>query len=263
MPQQDMLKGFSFDLSGRTALVTGASAGIGERTARILAASGANVVLAARRKALLDTLKADIEAAGGRAISVAMDVADEQSTQAAYDAAEAAFGPVDSVVANAGVNMAGSALGISAADFDRVVAVNLRGAFLTAREGARRMVAAGSADRGQGRIVLIASITAHHVSPGSAPYSATKAAVAQMGKVLALDWAGKGINVNVLCPGYMATDLTEELWKIDRGKRLLETFPRRRIMGIEALDPLLLYLCSDHCAQVTGSIFTVDDGQSL
>jgi NAD(P)-dependent dehydrogenase (short-subunit alcohol dehydrogenase family) len=258
-----LISGYSFDLSGRTVLITGASAGIGKRFALIVAASGANVVLAARRVALLEQLKLEAEAFGVKALAVGMDVADEASTKAAYDAAEGAFGTVDSVVVNAGLNMAGSALGISAADFDQTVAVNLRGAFLTAREGARRMIAAGSVERGHGRIVLISSVTAYHTSPGMVPYAATKAGVAQMGKSMALDWSAKGINVNVLCPGYMRTDMTEELWEIERGKKLLASFPRQRLMDMEALDPLLLYLCSDASAQITGSVFTVDDGQTL
>lgn len=133
-----------FDLSGRTVLVTGASSGIGRRFAKILGAAGAQVVLAARRLPLLQELQAELEADGVRAISVAMDVADETSTIAAYDAAEDAFGLVDSVVANAGLSSIGRAIDLPIEEFDRVVAVNLRGVFLTAREGARRMIAKGS-----------------------------------------------------------------------------------------------------------------------
>lgn len=254
---------YSFDLKGRTVLVTGASAGIGKRFSQVLAASGASVVLAARRTELLNKLKGDIEKEGGRAVCVAMDVADEASTKAAFDSAEGAFGPVDSVVANAGINVAGSALGIAAEEFDKTVAVNLRGAFLTAREGARRMIAAGSPERGHGRVVLISSITAQHAAPGMVPYAATKAAVVQMGRALALDWANKGVNVNVICPGYIQTDLTDGLWDLERGKKLLAGFARARVMSIESLDPMLLYLCSDVSGQVTGSIFTLDDGQTL
>jgi len=257
------MSGYSFDLTGRVALVTGASSGLGHRFARILAAGGAKVVIGARRVALLDTLKAEIEDAGGVALAVPLDVADEASTIAAYDAAEAAFGPVDTVIANAGINIAGSALGLAAEDFDRVVAVNLRGVFLTVREGARRMVAAGSAERHHGRVTIISSITAHHASAGVAAYCATKAAVAQLGRALAKDWAAKGINVNVLCPGYVATELNEEIWAMPTGRKLLASFPRGRVMDGDALDPMLLYLSSGACRQVTGSVFTIDDGQTL
>lgn len=254
---------FSFDLTGRTVLVTGASSGFGRRFGQILADSGANVVLGARRLSLLDELQADIRGRGGNALAVEMDVADETSVIQAYDKADGMFGPVDSVVANAGTNVPGSALGLAADGFDRIVSVNLRGVFLTVREGARRMIAAGSPERGHGRVVIISSINAYNVTQGVAPYSATKAAVAQLGRTLALDWANKGINVNVLCPGYVRTDITDGMWEVKMGQRLLAEFPRGRSMDIDALDPMLLYLCSDVCGQVTGSVFGIDDGQTL
>jgi NAD(P)-dependent dehydrogenase (short-subunit alcohol dehydrogenase family) len=257
------LTGYSFDLSNRTVLVTGASSGIGAQFARTLAASGAAVVLAARRADRLKALEAELKAAGARALAVAMDVADEASVQAGYDAAEKAFGGVDSVIANAGMSPAGSALGLSVGDFDQVTDVNIKGVFLTVREGARRMIAHGSGERGHGRILIVSSITAHYVSASAAAYSASKAAVLQLGRTLAFDWAKKGVNVNILCPGYILTELTDSLWDIDRGKALLERFPRRRLMDLATLDPLMLYLTSDASAQLTGSVFDVDDGQSL
>jgi NAD(P)-dependent dehydrogenase (short-subunit alcohol dehydrogenase family) len=257
------MKGFSFDLHGRVAFVTGASSGLGRRFAGILAASGAKVVIGARRTALLEALADEIAAGGGEALAVPVDVTDEASIIAAYDAAAARFGPVDTVIANAGLNVAGSALGLSATAFDQMIAVNLRGVFLTVREGARRMVAAGSLERGHGRIVIISSITAHHPSAGIAPYSATKAAVAQMGKSLAKDWSTKGINVNVLCPGYVATEMNDAIWKTPAGRTLLDGFARGRVMEESALDAMTLYLASDASAQATGSVFTIDDGQTL
>lgn len=258
-----MSRGYSFDLSNRVVLVTGASSGIGKHLARRFADSGAKVVLAARRVAMLEDVKAAIEAAGGQALAVQMDVSDEASTIAAFDAAEQVFGPVDSVVANAGVAIGGSALGLSMDKFDQMVAVNLRGVFLTAREAARRMIAAGSTERQHGRIVLISSITADFVAGGQVTYSATKAAVSQIGKTLAYDLAEKGINVNVICPGYTRTDLTDDFLAGPKGHALTNGFVRRRVMDIGALDPSVLYLSSDASAEVTGSIFTIDDGQSL
>ena len=255
--------GFRFDLTGRVALVTGASSGIGAHIARQLAFSGAKVVLAARREALLGGLRSDIESGGGEAIAIRMDVADEASTCAAYDAAEAAFGPVNTVIANAGISVPGSALGLTIESFDQMIAVNCRGVFLTVREGARRMVAAGSAERQDGRIVIVSSITAQKVTPGLAVYSATKAAVTQMGRVLARDWAAKGVNVNMVAPGYIATDMTDGYFETPAGARIKSHFPRDRIMGIAALDPVLLYLASAASAETTGAVFTIDDGQSL
>jgi NAD(P)-dependent dehydrogenase (short-subunit alcohol dehydrogenase family) len=257
------MDGYQFDLTDRVILVTGASSGIGAHLARSLSASGAKVVLAARRAELLGELRDEILAAGGQAAAVAMDVSDETSVIAAYDAAEAAFGPVDSVIANAGLAIGGSALGLDAEDFDRMVAVNLRGVFLTAREGARRMIAADAPARGHGRIVLVSSITAQHVSGGMVTYSATKAAVVQMGRTMAFDWAAKGVNVNVICPGYMRTDINSAYLDSPKGQAMLAQFPRHREMPVTALDPMILYLCSDASGPVTGSVFTIDDGQSL
>jgi NAD(P)-dependent dehydrogenase (short-subunit alcohol dehydrogenase family) len=258
-----MSGGVTVDLGGRVALVTGASSGIGAQFARSLAMSGAAVVLAARRVERLKALADDIERAGGKALSVAMDVADEDSTQAAFDAAETAFGGVDTVVANAGVSYGGSAMGLKMEDFDATLSINLRGVFLTAREGARRMVAQFPPEQERGRVVLIASITAHRAWTAMAAYSATKAAVVQLGRTMAREWAGKGVNVNVLCPGYIRTEMTDELWTVDRGRDLLNSFPRRRLLDLDSLDPLLLYFCSDASRQLTGSVISVDDGQSL
>lgn len=252
-----------FDLSGRVALVTGASSGLGAHFSRILAASGAKVVLAARRKDMLEQAVDEITSAGGEALAVAMDVADEASTIRAFDAAEAVFGGVDSIIANAGMNSEGSVLDLPVEAFDQVMAVNLRGAFLTVREGARRLIPVGSPKHGRGRIVLTASITAHKVEAGLAAYSASKAGVVQMGKVLAREWVRQGINVNMLCPGYVKTELNADWFESEAGERQIARFPRRRMMDLAELDPLLLYLASDASAGVTGSAFTVDDGQSL
>lgn len=254
---------FSFNLSGRVALVTGASSGLGSRFGRVLAASGANVVLAARRVSLLEELTAEIRAAGGKALPVAMDVADEVSTKAAYDAAEAEFGTVDTVIGNAGVNLEGLPLDIDASALDVIHSVNVRGLFLTLREGARRLIAAGSSERQDGRMVIVSSITAQSISPGTAPYSASKAAALQLGRVLARDWANRGINLNILLPGYIPTDINTAWFQTDGGQRQINKWPRRRLMAPDALDAMLLFLCSEASQYITGSAFTVDDGQSL
>ena len=253
----------AFALTGRTVIVTGASSGLGERFARLAGANGANVVLAARRADRLEALRRELEGSGVPVIAVTMDVADEASTIAAYDKAEASFGRIDSVIANAGTNLEGSALDLATDEFDQLFAVNVRGVFLTAREGARRMIACGSRERRNGRIVIISSITAQHVSPGLASYSASKAAVTQLGRVLAREWANKGINVNMICPGYVLTEINNEWFDSISGNKQVEAFPRRRIMDAGALDAMLLYLASDTSAQVTGSVFTIDDGQTL
>ena len=248
-------------LAGRTVLITGASSGIGARFAKVTAREGAAVVLAARRVDRLEALRDEIIAAGGRALAVAMDVSDEASVIAAYDAAQAAFGPVTSVVANAGVQAEGRAMDLDIDAFDQLFAVNVRGVFLTAREGARRMRANDVAQ--QGRIVLISSITAQMHTAGTVAYSASKAAVTHMGKLLAREWARSGPNVTILSPGYIRSELAGDWFETEGGKKHMATWPRRRILDENALDSMLIYLLSDESHGVTGSDFTIDDGQSL
>lgn len=253
----------TFDLSGRVALITGASSGLGARMARVLAASGAKVVLAARRMDRLTTLAAEIKAAGGEAFAVVMDVTDEASIIAGYDAAEAALGPIDTVFANAGMNNRALAAEITTEAWDGVMAINVRGVFLTAREGARRMMAAGSKESGRGRIILVSSIGALKVLPGLTAYCTSKAAVLMMGKSMAREWANRGINVNVICPGYVETELNTDWFHEEGGKKQVAGFPRRRLMEESDLDAMALYLASDASRAITGSVFTLDDGQTL
>jgi NAD(P)-dependent dehydrogenase (short-subunit alcohol dehydrogenase family) len=251
------------DLTGRAALITGASSGLGARFARVLSGAGASVALAARRTDRLEALAAEITAAGGRALPLAMDVTDEASVIAGFDAAQAALGPLDIVFANAGMNNRASAVEISAEAWDEMMNVNVKGVFLTAREGARRMMAAGSREHRRGRIVLIASIGATKVLPGLTAYCASKAAVAMMGRSLAREWANRGINVNVLCPGYIKTELNAAWFDEAGGKAQIATFPRRRLMEETDLDALALYLAAEESRALTGSVFTLDDGQTL
>lgn len=251
------------DLSGRTVLITGASSGLGAHFARAAAAAGANVAIAARRKDRLVDLQKEIEDAGGKAEAVEMDVSDEASVIAGYDAAEARFGTVTSVLANAGMNFPSSALGIPMEEFDAVMNVNLRGVFVTAREGARRMVANGSAQSGNGRIVLLGSVGSHRVLDKLVAYNASKAGVLMMGKALAKEWALKGINVNTICPGWIKTELNSEWLESPAGQTLIDTFPRKRVMEPADLAPVTLYLLSDASAMITGGGFELDDGSSL
>ena len=253
----------AFDLSGRTALVTGASSGLGAHMARVLAGAGARVVIGARRKDNLDALAASIGAGGGKAHAVALDVADEASVIAAYNEAARVFGPIDTVIANAGIAIEGRATELPIAEFDRLVSVNLRGVFLTVREGAKRLIAAGSREKENGRIVIISSITARKVYRNSAVYSASKAGVSQLGKALALDWARQGVNVNMILPGYIGTELTHEFFESESGRQTLAAFPRRRLAEASDLDGALLFLASDASQRVTGTEIVIDDGQSL
>ena len=253
----------TFDLSGRVALVTGASSGLGAGFARALAAAGAKVVLAARRADKLAEQVAQIRAAGGEAVAVSMDVTDEASTNAAYDAAEAAFGTVDTIVANAGVATEKMAMSLSVDEVDFLFAANVRGVFLTATEGAKRLDASGSREKQNGRIVLIGSITAEKVFPATSVYGATKAAVRHLGKALAREWARRGISVNVIQPGYFESEMTAVLFESDVGAQMVKSFPRQRMRPATDLHAPLLLLCSDAAQGITGSVITVDDGQTL
>ncbi|WP_428630665.1 SDR family NAD(P)-dependent oxidoreductase [Sphingopyxis sp.] len=252
-----------FDLSGRVALVTGASSGLGAGFAKALAAAGARVVLAARRADKLAEQVAAIRAAGGEAVGVGMDVTDEASTIAAYDAAEAAFGTVDTIIANAGVATEKMAMSLSAADIDGLLAANIRGVFLTATEGAKRLDAAGSREKQHGRIILIGSITADKIFPATSVYGATKAAVRHLGRSLAREWARRGINVNIIQPGYFESEMTADMFASDVGKALIASFPRQRMRPASDLHAPLLFLASDASVGVTGSVITIDDGQTL
>lgn len=251
-------------LVGRTVLLTGASSGVGRHLAAVVAAAGANVVCCARREGELASLVDEIVAAGGTALTQRCDVADAASIRAAYDAAEAAFGTVDSVIANAGINHAGPAHSLSVEDLDRILSVNLRGAFLTAQEGAKRMIASGppAADRPR-RIVFIASILGRRPNLGTAVYSATKSGVLMLAKALALEWARHAIAVNALLPGYMQTDIVSDWFTTDKGKAQIASWPRQRLMPVAALDPALLFLLSPEAEAVSGAELVIDDTQSL
>lgn len=250
-------------LTGRTCLITGASSGFGAHFARITAAAGARVVLAARRKERIEALAEELRAGGNEAVAVEMDVTDEASVRAAYDEAEKALGSVDTVIANAGVSLPGRATDVPAEALANLVNTNVLGAFLTAREGARRLIAAGSRETGVGRILLIGSMGAETPVKGEVMYCASKAAVARMGRNLAGEWLRSGINVNVLQPGFIMTEMADEWFASEAGKAQIAGFPRRRMQPIESLDPMVLYLCSDASSAMTGSVITLDDGQSL
>lgn len=250
-------------LSDRTCLITGASSGLGTHFARLAAGEGARLVLAARRKDRLDALVTELEAAGTEALAVSMDVTDEASIKAAYDAAYERFGMVDTIVANAGVSAPGRSTEVSAAKIRAVLDTNVFGVMLTAREGARRLIESGVRETGKGRIVLIGSMAGDVSLLGEAAYSASKAAVAHLGRSLALEWARTGINVNVIQPGFILTEMAAEWFASEPGKKQIAGFPRRRLQEITTLDEPMVWLMSDASAAATGSVITIDDGQSL
>lgn len=248
-----------FDLTGRVAFVTGATSGLGYRFARVLAEAGASVAIAGRRAGRLNDLARKFEAFGHKSVGVPLDVTDAAAIAPAFDAAEAALGPIDILVNNAGMNVQSLAVDMKVADFDSVIATNLRGPFLLATEAGRRMIARGKG----GRVINIASIGALRVLPGLAAYCASKAGLAMMTQCLAREWARHGINVNAICPGYIETELNSAWFQSEAGQKQVRSFPRRRLGQESDLDGMLLLLASEASRAITGSLLTVDDGQSL
>jgi NAD(P)-dependent dehydrogenase (short-subunit alcohol dehydrogenase family) len=247
-------------LAGRTALITGASSGFGAHFARLFVHEGARVVIGARRASKLAALAEEL---GDAALAVTLDVTDEASIIAAYDAAEARFGTVDTVIANAGIAKAGRSTDLSAADISAVVETNFTGLYLTAREGARRMIAANFRESERGRIVLLGSITAESTGGGETAYAAIKAGVAHLGRQFAREWVRQGINVNTIQPGYIETEIQGDWFETAAGQAHLNSFHRRRLTPITALDAPVVFLCSDASRHVTGTTLTIDDGQVL
>ena len=253
-----------FSLAGRTALISGASSGLGAGFARLYAQAGANVVLGARRTDQTAALAAEIGGnSGSGVLAVPLDVTDAGSIVAAFDAAEARFGRVDTVVANAGIAVNGRSTEVAPEDVARIMATNFTGVYLLAREGAKRMIASGSREREDGRIILIGSITALLGFSGDAAYAASKAAVAKLGRDFAREWARQGVNVNTIQPGYIHTEINAAWYATPGGDAHTQSFPRKRLQQAASLDAMMLYLASDVSRSVTGGVFTIDDGQSL
>ena len=263
-PQNITIMSYNIDLSGRVALITGASSGLGAQFARTLSKAGAAVVLAARRVERLKTLRAEIEAAGGDAHVVGLDVTDQGSIKAAVAHTETEMGSIDILVNNAGVSATQRLLEVTQEDFDFVFDTNIRGAFFVAQEVGKRMIArAKGAAPGTfigGRIVNIASVAGLRTLPQIGIYSMSKAAVIHMTRVMAQEWGRYDINVNALCPGYIDTDINHHHWNTDAGQKLLAMLPRKRVGQPEDLDALIVTLCSAQSHFVNGAVISADDG---
>src|SRR3954470_22327659 len=249
----------SFDITGQVALVTGASSGIGEHFAEILAAAGAKVAAAARRADRLSELADRIAADGGTCLPVACDVTDRQSVVAAIATAEDRLGPLSILVNNAGVVVSKSFFEHTEEDWDYVVDTNLKGAWLAAREFAHHLVDA----KQPGRIVNISSILASRTIGRVPAYCAAKAGLTHLTQVLAMELARYGILVNALAPGYVETDFNREYFRSEAGQRLIGRIPLRRLGQAPDLDGALLFLASPASAYVTGAVIAVDGGHAV
>lgn len=245
----------SFDLSGKTALVTGASQGLGAGFATALARAGAKVALAARQTGKLDALKSEIEQAGGTAQAVAMDVTDATSVSAAFDDAEKTLGPVDVLVNNAGIAITKPFLEITEADWDAVLDTNLKGCFLAGQEAAKRM-----SQRGGGSIINVASVLGTEVIGQLSSYCASKAGLIHLTKAMALELARANVRVNAIAPGYIETPINRDFFQSPAGEKMVKGIPQRRLGQPDDLDGAILLLSSDASRYMTGSVVTVDGG---
>ncbi|HEU4620982.1 MAG TPA: SDR family oxidoreductase [Burkholderiaceae bacterium] len=258
--------GFEINLEGRTALVTGASSGLGARFARVLAQAGARVALASRRIDRLKELRAVIEAEGGDAHVVPLDVTDIASIRSAVAHTETEAGPIDILVNNSGVSATARLHEVTPESYDFVMNTNTRGAFFVAQEVAKRMIARanGTAPGGvkSGRIVNIASVAGLRVVPQIGVYCMSKAAMIHMTRAMAVEWGRYGINVNAICPGYIAMEINAMHWETEAGRKLIEMLPRKRVGRPEDLDTTLMMLVAEESGFVNGAVVSIDDGLS-
>lgn len=246
-----------FDLAGRIALVTGASSGLGKHFAGILSAAGAKVVLAARRTDRLEALAADIEAKGGEALAVSMDVTKADTIQAALEATMTKFGaPADVIVNNSGLSREDWFTQMDEDDFDLVMDTNTKGVWLVARTFAGALVKAGK----PGSMINIASVAGKRVGHTMAAYCASKAACEHMTRAMAIEMARYGVRVNAIAPGYFETEINDSFLASDEGQMMRKRIPMRRFGEHEELSGPLLLLASDAGSFMTGATVVVDGG---
>ena len=247
-----------FDLSGKVAIVTGASRGLGQYFGRALARAGADLVITARQLASLDTFRGEIEGLGQRAVPLELDLRNYESIQRMAEAAEAAYGKIDILVNNAGCNVRKPALDVGWDDWNLVLDTNLRGTFFVAQAVARRMI-----PRRYGRIINIGSVTAVFGYAGFAPYCASRGGVKQLTMSLADDWGPYGITVNCLAPGWFKTAQNQILYENkDWVEYLCDRIPLKRPGLPDDLDGAVVFLASDACRYITGQTLLVDGGIS-
>lgn len=245
-----------FDLSAKTALVTGASSGLGEHFASLLAQQGVRVAVAARRLDRLHELCETLSRDGAEVLPVALDVTDPASVNAALDTVTTAFGGLDILVNNAGVAVTRAAIDMEEKDWDQVMNTNLKGAWLVAQAAAKKMIESAKG----GSIINIASIAGLRVAGQVSAYATSKAAITHLSKALALELSRYQIRVNAIAPGYIETELNQDFFASSAGQALIKRIPQRRLGKPQELDGALILLASDASSYMTGSVIVVDGG---
>jgi NAD(P)-dependent dehydrogenase (short-subunit alcohol dehydrogenase family) len=247
-----------FDLSGRTALVTGGSKGLGRTVALALATAGAQVAITSRTQADLDIVAEELGQIGAPALAITADVTNEASIEAMVGRVLARYERIDILVNNAGIEGSGAVAEMAAAHWDEVMAVNLRGPMLCCKHVGAHMIA-----RRRGKVINMASVFATRVARYMAAYAASKAALVQLTRTLALEWMRYDIQVNALCPGYIRTPMNETFFATETGRRLIERLPSGRIGEPHELEGAAVFLASNATSYITGTTLYVDGGHSL
>jgi NAD(P)-dependent dehydrogenase (short-subunit alcohol dehydrogenase family) len=247
-----------FDLTGRVALVTGGSKGLGRTIAQALAAAGADVAIASRTQPELDTVAAELVRGGRQALAVSADVTDENSVRALVRQVVRRFGRIDILVNNAGVGDTTPVVDMDPAHWDQVQRVNLRGPMLCCKHVGPHMI-----ERHSGKVINVASVFASRVARYMSAYAASKAALVQLTRTLALEWMRHNIQVNALCPGYFRTDMNAEFFASARGRQFIADLPIGRLGDPHELEGAAVFLASDATSYITGTTLYVDGGHSL
>lgn len=248
-----------FDLSGKTAVVTGGSKGLGEQAAHALAEAGADVALVSRTRADLDAVAADIRTATDRrAVGFVADVTRDADIRAMVAAVTAEFGQIDVLINNAGIGGTTPVRDLDEAEWDRFMDLNLKGPVLCSKH-----VGAEMARRKQGNIINVSSLFSKIVARYMAAYGATKAALVSFTRTLALEWARDNIRVNALCPGYFDTPMNHDFWDTKGGKGIISRIPMQRVGDPKEIKPAVVFLASDANTFMTGTTLFVDGGHSL
>ena len=253
------MKNSEFDMSGKVALVTGASSGLGAHFARELAIRGAKVVVTARRTEKLENVAREILSLGGEVVSIPIDVTERKSIKNCFDEVEKRYGVVNLVCNNAGVAKPEKAVDVDEASWDKILDTNLKGVWMVAKEAAKRMIS----KEVSGSIVNTASIMGLRVALNRASYAASKAAVIQLTKALALEWSEYNIRVNALCPGFFVTEMTEHYFLQPSFVKYMKTIVPKRAGDMDEITAPFLLLASDAGSYLNGICIPVDGGHSL